>query len=72
MCALRQRAIQLGWSQEHVVVIDNDLGQSGASAADRAGFQCLVAEVGLGRAAIVNGIGGKPPGPQLCRLAPAP
>jgi DNA invertase Pin-like site-specific DNA recombinase len=54
--ALRQRAIQLGWSQEQIVVIDNDLGQSGASAADRQGFQQLVAEVGMGRAGIVMGL----------------
>ena len=54
--ALRQRAIQLGWNQEQVVVIDNDLGQSGASAAERQGFQHLVAEVGLGRAGIVMGL----------------
>jgi DNA invertase Pin-like site-specific DNA recombinase len=54
--ALRQRAVQLGWSQEQIIVIDNDLGQSGASAADRAGFQRLVAEVGLGRAGIVMGL----------------
>jgi DNA invertase Pin-like site-specific DNA recombinase len=54
--ALRQRAIQLGWSQEQVVVIDNDLGQSGASAADRQGFQQLVADVGLGHAGIVMGL----------------
>ncbi len=53
---LRQRAIQLGWTQEQVVVIDSDLGQSGASAADREGFQYLVAEVGLGRAGIVMGL----------------
>ena len=53
---LRQRAIQLGWSQEQVVVIDSDLGQSGSSAADREGFQYLVAEVGLGRAGIVMGL----------------
>ncbi len=33
--ALRQRAVQLGWSQEQIVVIDNDLGQSGASATKR-------------------------------------
>ena len=39
-----------------MVVIDTDLGQSGASAADRAGFQQLVAEVGLGRAGIVLGL----------------
>jgi DNA invertase Pin-like site-specific DNA recombinase len=38
------------------VVIDSDLGQSGASAADREGFQYLVAEVGLGRAGIVMGL----------------
>ena len=53
---LRQRAIQLGWAQEQIVVIDSDLGQSGASAADRQGFQYLVAEVGLGRAGIVMGL----------------
>ena len=54
--ALRQRAIQLGWAQEQIVVVDSDLGQSGASAADRLGFQQLVAEVGLGRAGIVMGL----------------
>ena len=54
--ALRQRAIALGWPAEHVIVIDADLGQSGASAVDRAGFQMLVAEVGMGRAGIVLGL----------------
>ena len=54
--ALRQRAIALGWPAERIVTIDSDLGQSGASAADRAGFQCLVTEVGLGRAGIVLGL----------------
>ena len=52
---LRRRAIQMGWAQEQVVVIDNDLGQSGASSR-REGFQWLVAEVGLGRAGIVMGL----------------
>jgi len=51
--ALRQRAVALGWPIEHVVVIDRDLGQSGASAADREGFQQLVRDVGLGRAGLV-------------------
>ena len=37
------------------MVIDRDLGQSGAST-DREGFQYLVSEVGLGRAAIVIGL----------------
>ena len=54
--ALRQRAIALGWAAEHVIVIDSDLGQSGASAVDRAGFQTLVAEVGMGRAGSVLGL----------------
>src|SRR5450759_1093698 len=51
--ALQQRAIALGWRIEQVVVIDTDLGRSGASAVDREGFQRLVTEVGLGRAGIV-------------------
>ncbi len=54
--ALRERAIALGWQPERVVVIDQDLGQSGASAVDRAGFQRLVAEVGLGHVGLVMGL----------------
>jgi DNA invertase Pin-like site-specific DNA recombinase len=54
--ALRQRAVALGWRSEQIVVIDSDQGQSGASAADREGFQRLVAEVGVGRAGIVLGL----------------
>jgi DNA invertase Pin-like site-specific DNA recombinase len=53
---LRQRATALGWRIDQVVVIDSDLGQSGASAIDREGFQRLVAEVSLGRAGIVMGL----------------
>lgn len=53
---LRQRAVALGWPQERVIVIDSDLGLSGATATDRQGFQKLVAEVGLGRAGIVLGL----------------
>jgi DNA invertase Pin-like site-specific DNA recombinase/DNA-binding transcriptional regulator YiaG len=54
--ALRQRAVALGWPTESIVTIDTDQGQSGASSADREGFQHLVAEVGLGRAGIVLGL----------------
>jgi DNA invertase Pin-like site-specific DNA recombinase len=53
---LRQRAIALGWSEERIIVIDSDLGHSGASSADREGFQRLVAEVGVGHAGIVLGL----------------
>ena len=54
--ALRQRAVALGWASDQIHVIDCDLGQSGASAADRAGFQQLVGEVSLGHAGIVLGL----------------
>jgi DNA invertase Pin-like site-specific DNA recombinase len=53
---LRQRAVALGWPAERVVVIDADQGRSGASAADREGFQRLVADVGMGRAGVVLGL----------------
>ena len=68
--ALRQRAIALGWPAERIVTIDTDQGQSGASAADREGFQRLVAEVGMGRRRDRVGPGGIPAGPQQRRLAP--
>jgi DNA invertase Pin-like site-specific DNA recombinase len=53
---LRQHALALGWAPEQVVVIDNDLGQSGASAVGREGFQRLVTEVSMGHAGIVLGL----------------
>jgi DNA invertase Pin-like site-specific DNA recombinase len=53
---LRGKAIALGWAAAQITVIDIDQGHSGASAADRAGFQQLVAEVSLGRAGIVLGL----------------
>ena len=54
--ALRERAVALGWPIEQVIVIDEDLGRSGASATERTGFQRLVAEVGIGQAGIVMGL----------------
>lgn len=53
---LQQRAIALGWPLEHVHVIDCDLAHSGASVADREGFQLLVSEVSLGHAGLVMGL----------------
>jgi len=46
--ALQKRAIALGWKEDQVIVIDSDLGQSGASAADREGFQKLLTGVSTG------------------------
>ena len=54
--ALRQKAIALGWSSEQIVVIDCDLGHSGAAAADREGFQRLMSEVSMGKAGLVMGL----------------
>jgi DNA invertase Pin-like site-specific DNA recombinase len=54
--ALRGRATALGWRDEQIVVVDNDQGESGASAAWREGFQRLVSDVGMGRAGIVMGL----------------
>jgi DNA invertase Pin-like site-specific DNA recombinase len=54
--ALTDRACQLGWRPEQIVVIDDDLGRSAASGLDRPGFQRLVAEVGFGHIGLVLGI----------------
>jgi len=54
--ALRGRATALGWRDEQIIVVDNDQGESGASAAWREGFQRLVSDVGMGRAGIVMGL----------------
>ena len=53
---LRERAVMLGWPAHQVVVIDADLGRSGAQTAGRVGFKELVADVGLGKVGIVLGI----------------
>ena len=53
---LADRACRLGWRREQILVIDDDLGRSAASALNRPGFQRLVAEVGLGHVGLVLGI----------------
>ena len=50
---LTQRARDLGWAPEHIQVIDQDQGHSGASTTGRDGFQALLVEVGLGHAGAV-------------------
>ncbi|MGE5636673.1 MAG: recombinase family protein [Nocardioidaceae bacterium] len=54
--ALVQRAIELGFAREQVVVIDEDLGISGSGLSDRSGFARLAAEVALGRVGLVLGL----------------
>jgi DNA invertase Pin-like site-specific DNA recombinase len=46
---LVELAKKLGWDAAQIEVIDEDLGQSGTSAAHRTGFQRLAADVSLGK-----------------------
>jgi DNA invertase Pin-like site-specific DNA recombinase len=50
---LVERAAELGWPQPRIVVIDTDLGQSGASSTERLGFQRLVAAITMGEVGLV-------------------
>jgi DNA invertase Pin-like site-specific DNA recombinase len=53
---LVDHALTLGSAQQRVLVIDEDLGKSGTTAAGRPGFQRLVAEVSLEHVGIVFGL----------------
>jgi len=53
---LQRRAQALGWNADQIIVIDEDLGLSGATVAGRTGFQRLVADVGLGQVGLVMGL----------------
>ena len=53
---LSERAAVLGWPVERIVIVDEDLGRSGADSSARTGFQRLVADVGLGQVGLVLGI----------------
>ena len=54
--ALAERACQLGWSKERVVIIDEDLGLSGSTTDKRSGFARLTSEVALAHVGIVLGL----------------
>lgn len=51
--ALRQRAIDLGWLDDNIEVIDSDLGITAATAQQRPGFKELLAQVTLGLVGII-------------------
>lgn len=59
---LVDHARALGWAADRVVVIDEDLGRSGARSADRVGFQRLVSEVSLDHVGLILGL-------EMSRLA---
>jgi DNA invertase Pin-like site-specific DNA recombinase/predicted DNA-binding transcriptional regulator AlpA len=54
--ALAGNAAALGWPAQQVVVVDEDLGLSGAGVVERSGFARLTAEVALGHVGIVLGL----------------
>src|ERR1700756_2143223 len=54
--ALADRACQLGWTKEQVMIIDEDLGLSGSSTDKRSGFARLTSEVALAHVGIILGL----------------
>ena len=52
---LRRHAAGLGWEEQQITVIDEDLAPSAASARGGLGFTNLVAAVGLGKVGIIIG-----------------
>jgi DNA invertase Pin-like site-specific DNA recombinase len=59
---LTARAAALGWPPERILVIDDDLGKSGARVDGRLGFQRLVSEVSLDHVGLILGL-------EMSRLA---
>ena len=59
---LVDRAAAMGWSEDRIQVIDDDLGMSGRSVENRVGFQRMIAEVSLGHVGIIFSI-------EMSRLA---
>jgi hypothetical protein len=51
--ALRERALQLGWHEQDIEVIDADLGHTASTTEGRIGFQHLVSEVALKKVGVV-------------------
>ena len=59
---LVDRAAAMGWSDDRIEVIDDDLGKSGRSVEYRVGFQRMIAEVSMGHVGIIFSI-------EMSRLA---
>jgi DNA invertase Pin-like site-specific DNA recombinase len=52
---LRRRAVEFGWAESRVLVIDDDQATSGQWIEGRLGFQHLLGEVALGHVGVVFG-----------------
>ena len=51
--ALREKALELGWSESLIRTLDRDLGKTGTEMAKREDFKTLVAEVSMGQVGAV-------------------
>src|SRR5499425_3909654 len=51
--ALREKALELGWSESLIRTLDRDLGKTGTEMARREDFKTLVAEVSMGQVGAV-------------------
>ena len=51
--ALREKALELGWSESLIRTLDRDLGKTGTEMAAREDFKTLVAEVSMGQVGAV-------------------
>jgi DNA invertase Pin-like site-specific DNA recombinase len=51
--AMRQRACELGWHEQDVLIVDDDTGRSATTTAGRLGFQQLAAQVALGEIGVI-------------------
>jgi len=60
--SLVDHAERLGWPRERILLIDDDLGISGASSEGRLGFQRLLSEVALDHVGMILGV-------EMSRLA---
>jgi DNA invertase Pin-like site-specific DNA recombinase len=54
--ALDQRAVQLGWPAQSIVIVDEDQGLSGQTAEGRSGFAYLLSQVALNQVGIILGL----------------
>ncbi len=50
---LKDQAIDLGWPEHQIKIIDEDLAQSGANSIHRSGFTMMISEVALGRVGLI-------------------
>src|SRR5467141_3441158 len=51
--ALRQKALELGWTEDVICTLDGDLGVSGTQTTGRTDFKTLVADVSMGQVGAV-------------------